>query len=110
MISSTCALAQYMKQRIETLPMLELLAPVELNIVCFRYRCDAADQVNADIVVALQESGIVAPSTTTLNGLLAIRAALVNHRTQTHDIDALLQATLDIGAAIANDTSMRKTS
>ena len=110
MISGTCALAQYLKQRIETLPMLELLAPVELNIVCFRYRCDAADRVNADIVVALQESGIAAPSTTTLNGRLAIRVALVNHRTQMQDIDALLQATLTFGAAITNNAQPRKTS
>jgi aromatic-L-amino-acid decarboxylase len=110
MISGTCALAQYMQQRIDTLPMLELLAPVALNIVCFRYRCEAADRVNADIVVALQESGIAAPSATTLNGRFAIRAALVNHRTKTQDIDALLQATLDFGAAITNNAPMRKTS
>lgn len=110
MISGTCALAQYMQQRIEALPMLELLAPVALNIVCFRYRCDSADQVNADIVVALQESGIAAPSATTLNGRFAIRAALVNHRTKTQDIDALLQATLTFGAAFTNNAALRKTS
>lgn len=110
MISGTCALAQYLKQRIATLPTLELLAPVELNIVCFRYRCEDADRVNADLVVALQESGIAAPSTTTLNGQLAIRAALVNHRTTTQDIDALLQATLDFGAVIAANAPSRKTS
>jgi glutamate/tyrosine decarboxylase-like PLP-dependent enzyme len=97
MISNTCALAQYMKQRIEATPELELLAPVSLNIVCFRYRSEDADQVNADIVVALQESGIAAPSTTTIDGHLAIRAAIVNHRTNTGDIDALIDATITLG-------------
>ena len=96
-ISSTCALAEYLKQRIEETPELEVLAPVALNIVCFRYRCEDADRVNADIVVALQESGIVAPSTTTLNGKLAIRAAIVNHRTNSSDIDALIRATVAFG-------------
>ncbi len=110
MIAGTCALAQYMQRRIERLPMLELLAPVALNIVCFRYRCDDPDRVNADIVVALQEAGIIAPSATTLNGRFAIRAALVNHRTRTQDVDALLQATLDFGAALSHDPPMRKTS
>jgi glutamate/tyrosine decarboxylase-like PLP-dependent enzyme len=99
-ISNTCKLAQYLRQRVEAEPMLELLAPVALNIVCFRYRCENADRINADIVVALQESGIAAPSTTTINGQLAIRAAIVNHRTQTCDIDALIDAALCFGAEI----------
>jgi glutamate/tyrosine decarboxylase-like PLP-dependent enzyme len=98
-ISGTCAIAQYLKNRIETTPELELLAPVALNIVCFRYRCENADRVNADIVVALQESGIAAPSTTTIKGHLAIRAAIVNHRTNTTDIDTLIDATIAFGAA-----------
>lgn len=99
MISGTCALARYLAQRIEAEAQLELLAPVALNIVCFRYRCADADQVNADIVVALQESGIAAPSTTLINGQLAIRTAIVNHRTEVRDMDALLQAVLALGAA-----------
>lgn len=97
-ISNTCALARYLQQRIESEAKLELLAPVALNIVCFRYR--SSDRTNADIVVALQESGIAAPSTTTINGRLAIRAAIVNHRTQTCDIDALIVAALAFGADI----------
>lgn len=100
-ISHTCALAQYMKQRIEADTRLELLAPVALNIVCFRYRSADADRVNANIVVALQESGIAAPSTTTINGHLAIRAAIVNHRTNASDIDALINAAIEFGEADA---------
>ncbi len=96
-IAHTCALAQYMQQSIEETPELELLAPVSLNIVCFRYRCEDSDRVNADIVVALQESGIAVPSTTTINGRFAIRAAIVNHRTSSKDIDALLKATIAFG-------------
>jgi glutamate/tyrosine decarboxylase-like PLP-dependent enzyme len=100
MIAETCALARYLKQRIEDTPALELLAPVALNIVCFRYRCADADRVNADIIVALQESGIAAPSATTMNGQLAIRVAIVNHRTRASDVDALISATLACAAAI----------
>jgi aromatic-L-amino-acid decarboxylase len=96
-ISTTCKLAQYLKTRIENNPHLELLAPVSLNIVCFRFRCKNADRVNADIVADLQESGIVAPSSTTVNGCLAIRAAIVNHRTNSNDIDALIDATIRFG-------------
>ena len=97
MIEGTCALAAYLKTRVEENPELELLAPVALNIVCFRYRCEDADRVNGEIVVAIQESGLAAPSTTTIRGCLAIRAAIVNHRTGTGDIDALVDAALRFG-------------
>ena len=100
-ILNTCALAQYLKQCVEETPALELLAPVSLNIVCFRYRCENADMVNANIVIALQESGIVAPSATTINGHLAIRAAIFNHRTNSSDIDALISTTVALGEVMA---------
>ena len=96
-IARTCALAGYLEARIAAEPRLELLAPVQLNIVCFRYRAVDADRVNANIVAAIHESGLAAPSTTTLNGQLAIRAAIVNHRTDMCDIDKLIEAVLDFG-------------
>ena len=102
MISGTCTLARELAQRIVATPELELLAPVSLNIVCFRYRCADAERINAEIVIALQESGIAAPSTTTLDGKLAIRAAIVNHRTTAVDLDALLEAMLGFGATLSS--------
>ncbi len=55
-------------------------------------------RVNGDIVMDIQEFGIAAPSTTLLDGELAIRAAIVNHRTGAGDIDALISAVLEFGA------------
>jgi glutamate/tyrosine decarboxylase-like PLP-dependent enzyme len=98
MIARTCALAGYLEARVLAEPRLELLAPVNLNIVCFRYRAGDANQVNGEIVIDIQESGISAPSTTMLDGQLAIRAAIVNHRTDTCDLDALIAAVLKFGA------------
>jgi aromatic-L-amino-acid decarboxylase len=98
MIARTCAVARYLESRILAEPRLELLAPVQLNIVCFRYRAADANKVNGDIVIDIQESGIAAPSTTVLDGQLAIRAAIVNHRTDTCDIDALIAAVLEFGS------------
>ncbi len=98
-IARTCALARYLEQRVRAEPMLELLAPAQLNIVCFRYRAD--DTLNAKIVADLHESGIAAPSTTSINGRMAIRAALVNHRTQICDVDALVDTVIRFGAASA---------
>ncbi|MGV7211947.1 pyridoxal phosphate-dependent decarboxylase family protein [Bradyrhizobium sp. UFLA05-112] len=101
MIARTCALAKYLEARIIAEPRLELLAPVNLNIVCFRYRSD--DEVNREIVADIQVSGIAAPSSTTLGGKFAIRAAIVNHRTDLTDIDALIAALLDFGARRSGD-------
>ena len=97
-ITRTCALAGYLEARILAEPRLELLAPVQLNIVCFRYRAADANQVNGDILIDIQESGIAVPSTTVLDGQLAIRAAIVNHRTDICDIDALIDAVLEFGS------------
>ena len=106
MILHTCHLAQYLKQQVLQTPELELLAPVALNIVCFRYRCAGIDLnwLNTEIVIALQESGEAAPSSTTLNGQVAIRAAIVNHRTTQQDIDTLLASTLKWGATLTTST------
>ncbi len=98
-IARTCALAGYLEARILAEPRLELMAPVQLNIVCFRYRAADANRINGEIVIDIQESGIAAPSTTQLDGQLAIRAAIVNHRTDTGDLDALVSAVLRFGAA-----------
>jgi aromatic-L-amino-acid decarboxylase len=99
MIAHTCELAQYLKQKIANQPKLELLAPVNLNIVCFRYRVanEDMDALNRDIVFELHESGIAAPSTTKVHGQLAIRAAIVNHRTEKQDIDQMLDAVIRFG-------------
>jgi glutamate/tyrosine decarboxylase-like PLP-dependent enzyme/lipoprotein NlpI len=110
-IAQTCALARYLESRIGETPELELLAPVSLNIVCFRYRPapdpihddninDDAHRVNAHIVTSLQEAGEVAPSTTVIDGRLAIRAAIVNHRTSRTEIDTLVEKVVAAGRAI----------
>lgn len=114
-ISQTCELAQYLAGCIAASAVLELLAPVSLNIVCFRFigkadqnaadavsRTEACNTRNAQIVVALQEGGSVAPSSTTINGQLAIRAAIVNHRTQQRDLDDLIRQTIAIGTALSS--------
>ena len=94
-VDASCATAQHLAARVRAEPALELLAPVALNIVCFRVRAPAdADWQNREIVADLQEAGIAAPSTTTINGALAIRAAIVNHRTCPADTDAMVDAVL----------------
>lgn len=96
-ISRTCFLAAELGRIVEAASELELLAPVRLNIVCFRYRCNDPDAINTRIIADLQEGGLVAPSLTKIRGNVAIRAAIVNHRTDMRDVEALVSATLALG-------------
>ena len=98
----TCRLARRLAERIDAEPELERLAPVPLNIVCFRYRAaEDSDRLNAELVTLLQESGAAAPSTTRIGGRLAIRAAIVGHRTRAQDVDALADAVLGVGRRLS---------
>jgi aromatic-L-amino-acid decarboxylase len=97
MIDRCCAVARHLEARVRSELELELIAGAQLNIVCFRYITADADQRNAEIVTAVQRSGIAVPSTTMLNGVLAIRAAIVNHRTGEDDVDRMIDAVLHNG-------------
>jgi glutamate/tyrosine decarboxylase-like PLP-dependent enzyme len=95
MMAQSCSMARHLEMRVKTEPELELVAGAQMNIVCFRYR--GSDALNTDIVADMQEAGIAAPSMTTLNGKLAIRACFINHRTRREDVDALVEAALAFG-------------
>ena len=62
-----------------------------LNVVCFSYGDHSA---NGRIVERLQHEGEVAPSLTIINGIPAIRAAIVNHRTRVDDVLRLVDGVL----------------
>lgn len=85
---------------------LELLAPVSLNIVNFRYRGEGRDEesldrLNANILVELQERGIAVPSSTELDGRFALRVAITNHRSRSDDFEQLVSAVLELGREMA---------
>jgi len=114
MMDRTCDLARYLSDRIASTSELELLAPVTLNIVGFRFRHqdldpdqnpdpEFSDRLNSEIVVAIQESGIAAPSSTTINGRFAIRAAIFNHRTTELEIDNLVGTVLRYGKLLTEN-------
>ena len=101
-IAHTCALAQRLAARITAEPALELLAPVALNIVCFRYRDGGdLDALNQEIVLGLQEDGVAVPSTTRIAGVLAIRVAIINHRCRAPDLELVVEEVLARGRALS---------
>jgi aromatic-L-amino-acid decarboxylase len=98
--------ARHLAARVAAHPDLELLAPVPLNVVCFRYApaglpAHALDALNAELLLRIQEAGIAVPSGTRIGGCYALRVANVNHRSRSADFDALVDAVLTLGAKIA---------
>lgn len=84
---------------------LELLAPVSLNVVNYRFvikgqKDELLNKLNKDILMALQERGIASPSSTILKGRYAIRVAHVNHRTTMQDFEIMITETVKIGREI----------
>ncbi len=101
-IGQNIAQAFYLGELVEKEDNLELLAPVNINIVCFRYKRDGLsneqlNRINKGIVMSLQEQGIASPSSTILDGRYAIRVANTNHRSRREDLDLLVREVVKIG-------------
>jgi glutamate/tyrosine decarboxylase-like PLP-dependent enzyme len=94
--------AHYLGQLIEKEQNMELLAPIGLDIVCFRFNPGGMDDetlnaLNKEILIQLQEQGICAPSYTTLHGRYCLRVAIANHRSVQDDFDLLVKEVVRIG-------------
>jgi hypothetical protein len=59
------------------------------------------NRLNQELLIRLHESGVAAPSYTTLKGQYALRAAITNHRSRLEDFDLMIQEVLRIGRELA---------
>jgi aromatic-L-amino-acid decarboxylase len=92
--------AQRLGNTIDRAPELELLAPIELGAVCFRYVGNGGltepelNRVNLAILRRVIERGHVYLSNATLHSKFGLRACIVNHRTTDADIDDIVREVL----------------
>jgi len=99
-IRQDLAHAQRLATQIATHPELELMAPVELSAVCFRYKGtkkvseDELNRVNPMILKRTVERGRVYLSNASLQNSFCLRACVVNHRTTDADIDSVIAEVL----------------
>lgn len=96
LITQNCEQASYLADLVAAHAHMEVMAPVTMNICCFRYTApdleiSAVDALNDEIVIRLQLEGIAAPSTTIVNGRKAIRVNITNHRTTRADLALLVR-------------------
>lgn len=107
LIDQNIAQGHYLASLIEAEPALELTAPTNINIGCFRYRADGLDgerakALNTEIMLRLQEEGIAAISDTTVRGRHCLRVAINNHRTRREDLELLVAETVRLGNELAS--------
>ncbi len=102
LIDRNMAQAHYLEGLIESEPLLSLVAPVGLDIVCFRFDPGGLNEaqlnrLNEELLTRIHEDGVAAPSSTTLNGRTCLRVAISNYRTELADFDLFVMRMLEIG-------------
>jgi glutamate/tyrosine decarboxylase-like PLP-dependent enzyme len=99
--------AKYLGALIDQHDELELVAPIGLDIVCFRYNpgrmlLEKLNALNKEIKLRLEEQAIALPGYTTLNGIYCIRCAISSHRVTNEDFDEFIESVLSLGQEIQN--------
>lgn len=94
-ITDNCRFAQRMGELIQRSEQLELIFPVISNVCCFSVRSrsqvtDETDLLNRDLVSHFQRLGEPIFSLTNIGGRTVVRAAIVNHRTTSDDIETAI--------------------
>jgi glutamate/tyrosine decarboxylase-like PLP-dependent enzyme len=102
MVERHLDLTERLEFLVDAAPDLELLAPTQLCVACFRYTAPDADldALNAALGRALLDDGRVYVGTTVYRGMTALRPAIVNWRTTTADIDLLVTVVRELGARL----------
>jgi aromatic-L-amino-acid/L-tryptophan decarboxylase len=98
--------ATHVAERVRHEDRLELLCDAQLSIVCFRYAPPEGadgDRINRRILERLRQETTVIPTSTVVDGVLAIRPCFINPRTTRHEVDELVDAVLRLGDEVAAD-------
>ena len=104
MVERHVRLARHLADRIDASPELERLADVPLNIVWFRAHPPGVsekrlNELNTRLGDALRADGRVFVGTTTYAGKTALRPAIVNWRTEVHDVELIVDVTRELTRA-----------
>jgi aromatic-L-amino-acid decarboxylase len=100
-------MAQHIADRARIHPNLELLVEPTLSICCFRYVCAGVDldRLNRQLHRRLVRENRNLPSTTQVNGQLALRPCFIGARATFAQADSLVADVLRIGAEVARELS-----
>lgn len=103
--------AQQLAALVQNNRSLQLLAPVELSAVCFRYigaggySDEEMERLNLEILGRVVRRGEVYLSNARLNSKFCLRACIVNHRTTDADIDSVVAEVLTVAQLVEQEHS-----
>ena len=93
-IEADISCAKYFAGLIRATDDFEMLAPVDLSIVCFRARppgfAGDLDALNERVMLEVQHGGSSYLSNTRIRGVFALRGCVLNYRTTKYDMEILL--------------------
>jgi glutamate/tyrosine decarboxylase-like PLP-dependent enzyme len=106
LVERHCDLAARVARQVEEAPDLELLAPAQLNVVCFRARPEGVDdeaeldRLNRALGAAIVADGRILFGTTMYAGKVAFRPAISNWRTTEVDADLIVSISRELLAQL----------
>jgi aromatic-L-amino-acid/L-tryptophan decarboxylase len=106
-IAENLAQANSLAELIDATSSLELLAPVELSAVCFRWSDGDADRLNElnDAVLRdVNQAGRVWLSNASVRGTAGLRACITNHRTTEQDVRRVVDEVLSAAGRVTART------
>ena len=96
--------AHYLAKKIKESKEFELLAPVPMSVVCFRYKLNLSDNeidnFNQKLLKAIEQDGRVFLAGTKVRRKVALRICCVNHRRTFQDIDFLFDTLKDLALKV----------
>jgi len=92
MVEQCCANARLLADKIDASEHFKLLAPVQLNGICFSFQEETSLEDIRSYLTKLQEDGRVFLSRTLYLGTPAIRVSITNWRTEAKDIEIAWEA------------------
>lgn len=103
-IAENLSQAKLLAELIDAEPTLELLAPVELSAVCFRWtnaEVDTLNDRNEAILRDVNQTGHVWLSNASVRGSVGLRVCITNHRTTEQDIHRIVEEVLAAAERLA---------
>ena len=89
-------------------PMLELMTPVSLGVVCFRVTSEGADEqsleeINRKVLAHVFWDELAFVSSTNLKGKFSLRLCVLNHTTTWKDVQQTLDLVVHLGSQTLNE-------
>jgi glutamate/tyrosine decarboxylase-like PLP-dependent enzyme len=100
-------LAEYAWERLQAMPAFDVGPQPDLSITAFRYlpKHGDANAFNLRLADKIREDGRTVLSTTTLDGMVVLRLAILGYNTHMDDIDLVLDLARQTAERLATDTS-----